>query len=496
MGKKSRPAPPPAPDYVGLARQEAEANQRNLTNQTWANRPTINTPWGSQTWEATEGVDPATGQRVTQWTSNITLSPQQQAALDSQMAVQMGLSNQAQQFLGRVGAAMGQPFDWSSLPAAATGLTPQLTGTGPALQTSFASGGPITNQIGDAGEIARAFAGGGPLRKSVGGSGDYVSQAGDALYNQARSRLDPQFQQREADLEASLLNRGIVRGSEAWNREFDNLNRHRTDAYNDAAFRAAQLAGAEAARLQGMDIHAGQFQNQAAGQEFNQNAALAHFQNQAQQQAFNQLAQRAAFQNQAAGEAFNQNAALAQFQNQALQHMFANQLAANQQNFHQLQQQQEFQQRLRQQAIAEQQMARSQPLNELNALLTGQQVGMPQMPSFHSAGMAATPNLLGAANMGYNAALGAYNAELANQQAARQGLFGAIGTAANIARMFGFSDRRLKSRVHRIGTTARGTPLYIYNMHGRTQIGVLAQEAPPHAVIEIGGLLAVDYNEV
>jgi hypothetical protein len=439
MGKKSRPAPPPAPDYSGLARQEAEANQRNLTNQTWANRPTINTPWGSQTWNATEGVDPATGQRVTQWTSNITLSPQQQAALDSQMAVQMGLSNQAQQFLGRVGESMGQPFNWNNLPAGATGLQAQLTGEGPALQTGFATGGP--------------------LQKSVGGSGQYASQAGDALYNQARSRLDPQFQQRESDLEASLLNRGITRGSEAWNREFDNFNRHRTDAYNDAAFRAAQLAGSEASRLQGMDINAGQFQNQAAGQEFQQNAALAGF------------------------------------QNQALQHMFSNQMAANQQNFGQLQQQQEFQQRLRQQAIAEQQMARSQPLNELNALLTGQQVGMPQMPSFHSAGMAATPNLLGAANMGYNAQLGAYNADLAQRQSQQQGTMQAVGTAAAIAAMF-FSDRRLKSRVHRIGTTARGTPLYIYNMHGRTQIGVLAQEAPPHAVIEIGGLLAINYDEV
>jgi hypothetical protein len=187
---------------------------------------------------------------------------------------------------------------------------------------------------------------------------------------------------------------------------------------------------------------------------------------------------------------------MADFYNRALQQNFGNQLTANQQNFQQMLQEQEFQQRLRQQAIAEQQTARVQPLNELNALLTGQQVGTPQMPSFNTAGLAQTPNLLRAADMGYQADLGQYNAMLANQQAQRQGLFGALGAAANIAGLFRLSDRRLKSKIKRIGETARGTPLYIYEMFGRPQIGVIAQEAPAHAVVNIGGLLAVDYNEV
>jgi hypothetical protein len=580
MGRRSAPPPPPPPDYLGLARQQAAENQQNLTSQTWANRPTIETPWGSQTWETNEAIDPATGQRVTQWTGRLNLSPQQQAALDSQMAVQMGLSNQAETFLGRVRDSMSQPFDWSNLPAAAQGVQAQLTGPAPqalgfiqdpgSIARSFAGGGPITSrirgagplmnqinaggsivdQIAGAGPVTTSISDAGPLMNRIGGSADYSSRAGDALYQQALSRLDPRFSQQASDLEASLVNRGIARGSEAWNREMGNFERARNDAYNQAAFSAAQLAGQEAARLQGMDVNAGNFWNQAQQQLFSQNAAQAAFANQAQQQLFGQNAaqaaftnqaqqqrfgqaaqqadlwnraqqqlfgqnaQQAAFANQAQQQRFGQNAALAEFINQAqaqqfgqnqamadfynraLQQNFGNQLTANQQNFQQMLQEQEFQQRLRQQAIAEQQAARAQPLNELNALLTGQQVGTPQMPSFNTAGLAQTPNLLGAADMGYQAQLGQYNAMLANQQAQRQGLFGALGTAANIAGLFRLSDRRLKSKIKRIGETARGTPLYIYEMGGRTQIGVIAQEAPAHAVVNIGGLLAVDYNEV
>jgi hypothetical protein len=50
--------------------------------QNYANRPTINTPWGSQSWQTQAGIDPSTGQSVTQWTQNTNLTPQSQAALD------------------------------------------------------------------------------------------------------------------------------------------------------------------------------------------------------------------------------------------------------------------------------------------------------------------------------------------------------------------------------------------------------------------------------
>jgi hypothetical protein len=55
------------------------------------------------------------------------------------------------------------------------------------------------------------------------------------------------------------------------------------------------------------------------------------------------------------------------------------------------------QQQLRQEAIAGQEQQRTMPLTEMNALLTGQNVSMPTMPSFAPATSGQAPDLLGAA---------------------------------------------------------------------------------------------------
>ena len=134
------------------------------------------------------------------------------------------------------------------------------------------------------------------------------------------------------------------------------------------------------------------------------------------------------FANQALGQASALDLARMQAQNQAL----ASQQGLNQQYA-------DYQNRLRQQAIAEQMQRRGMSLNELNALLSGQQVQMPQMPSFVSSGRAETPNILGATQMGYDAALGAYNAQQAAGSNLMGGLFG-LGAAAlgNPYGLFGF----------------------------------------------------------
>src|SRR5689334_17493051 len=50
---------PAAPDYVGAAQQTAAGDLANLKYQTVANRPTVNTPWGSSTWTNTPQFDQA-----------------------------------------------------------------------------------------------------------------------------------------------------------------------------------------------------------------------------------------------------------------------------------------------------------------------------------------------------------------------------------------------------------------------------------------------------
>ena len=146
----------------------------------------------------------------------------------------------------------------------------------------------------------------------------------------------------------------------------------------------------------------------------------------------------------------------------------------------------------RQQAIAETLQRRGWTINEINALLSGQQVGAPSMPGFTAAGRAAPPDLLGAAQAGTQNALDIYNAEQMREQSMFGGLAG-LGTAA----MFAFSDRRLKSDIKRIGATSGGQPVYSYRIFGREEVGVMADESPLWAVYKHpSGYLMVDYSRI
>jgi hypothetical protein len=73
-------------------------------------------------------------------------------------------------------------------------------------------------------------------------------------------------------------------------------------------------------------------------------------------------------------------------------------------------------------------MQRGMSLNEMNALLSGTQVGMPQMPTFNTSAPAGQVNYSGAGGQQYNAAMNNYNA----QQQKQQGLFGGLGSLASL----------------------------------------------------------------
>jgi len=74
-------------------------------------------------------------------------------------------------------------------------------------------------------------------------------------------------------------------------------------------------------------------------------------------------------------------------------------------------------------------------LNEINALISGQQVGMPQMPSFNPAQAAQPTQYLGAAQAQGQADLDAYNA----QQGGLSGMLGGLGGLGMAAGMMGFN---------------------------------------------------------
>lgn len=434
MGGKGRA--PAAPDYVGAAQEQAAASREATTTQNFANRPVINTPFGSQTWGTQAVTDPATGQAVTQWTQNTTLAPDLQAALDAQIGTQLGRSQLAGGFMERVGQEYAQPFDWQNLPQMAQLNQQARLGTGladytPGIQTDVSQRG-----------VASGFGFGGPQMQLATGDNPALPQVDstyrDTVARQLMERMVPVHERQQNQLETQLANQGFTVGSEGYKRALDELQqRQSAERYN-----ALDAAGQEAQRLFNMgmgsrqqafqeDVAGGQFGNQAQAQLYGQMMGQADLMNRAGSQAFQQDLAAQQFRNQALGQSSALDIARMQAQNQAIaQQQALNQQFADQQN------------RLRQQAIAEQQMRRGMSLNEMNALLSGQQVQMPTMPSFTAAGRAETPNILGATQMGYDAQLGAYNAQQAAGANTLGGLF-SLGSAAlgNPYGLFGLGGR-------------------------------------------------------
>lgn len=405
MGGKG--SAPKAPDYVGAAQLQGELSKETLNMQNYANRPTINTPFGSQTWQTNATIDPVTGQRVGSWTQNTSLAPGLQSALEDQLGIQAGRSQLASNFMGRVASEYAQPFDYGNLPPMAMANQPGNLQTG---ITDYTPG--LMTDVQQQNVQRNLATGDNPALPQ------FDANYRDTVARSLMERMQPVHERQQNQLETQLANMGFSVGTEGYTRALGDLQqRQAAERYN-----ALDAAGSEAQRLFNMgmgarqqafqeDVTGGQFGNAAAGQAFQQGLA-------GQQ-----------FRNQALGQAQALDLARMQAGNQAAQQQFGlNQQFADQQN------------RLRQQAIAEQMQRRGMSLNEMNALLSGQQVSMPQMPSFTASGRAETPNILGALQSQYDAQLGAYNADQAAAGNMMGGLFslGASALMPGAGSLFGF----------------------------------------------------------
>jgi hypothetical protein len=155
----------------------------------------------------------------------------------------------------------------------------------------------------------------------------------------------------------------------------------------------------------------------------------------------------------------------------------------------------------RQQGFNELAYRRNEPLNVLSALRTGSQVTAPSYVNSSQQATTAGADLLGAAGMQYNAAMGDFNQKQAAQQNFNQGLMG-LGGAGIMA----FSDIRMKENIKQIHWLPNGLPVYEYEYkpefkdiagHG-VHIGVMAQEVEmvkPEAVItNANGYKMVNYG--
>lgn len=292
---------PATPDYVGAAQQTSAASAATTEAQTVANRPDVNTPWSSQTWNATPTWDPTTGTYVNQWTSNTNLVPGAQDALNSQISAQGKISDTANTLAGQENDQATQPLDWSNFQA---------------------------------------------LGKTPGSSNDYAQKAADAAYQQYTNRNQPLQDRASAHLDTQLQNQGLKPGDEAYDQAMLQLRNQQSDANTQADLAATQFGVAGGQTMQGEDLNSANYQDQ-----------------------------------------------------------------------------------VRQQQISEDLTKRGFTTNEINAMLTGQQVQTGPSPQFNASGAASPTNYSGAAASSYGGAVNAANVQNA---ATSQG----VGDAAGIAAAF------------------------------------------------------------
>lgn len=346
----------------------------------------------------------------------------------------------------------------------------------------------VAQNAGGGGGFGGGFGGGGNAESYLGenrqlndisSGADSRAAAETAIYDSMASRLDPRFAQKDTDLEISLRNRGLSEGDAAFDAAMDTQGREKTDAYNQAMWQSVQGGGVEGQRDFEMDSsRRGQMMDEAlglAGQDLEgqrnsiaSQANAVNAQGNANQYALGMgnLSQSGIdsqrqfdMQNQQNQNQYdlgigglNQSDINSQrnfaMQNQQNQNQYSlgmgnlNQsqqqndrnydLSSQQQGYNQQYQNAEYQNQMRQQQISEEMLRRNQPLNEMNALLTGSQVSQPNFNGYNTAGNAGGVDYSGAANSQYNAALDGTNANNAMWQ-------GLMGGAAGMASggMFG-----------------------------------------------------------
>ena len=223
---------PSTPHYGKLARQQAGLDQTMARTTASANRPDLITPGSTTTWEQGTGFDqagwdaaqadyqakmadpktkkkrylvaPTRSDYVTgdpdRWTGTQTLTPEGQRAFESSQRMQTGLSGLGER---AVGAAQGI-FD---TPYTTPGETPGYTGP----------------------------------EGELGTFGENRQRVTDAML----SRVDTDIGRDRESKSAELISRGIPIGSEAYQREMEQLDRKQTDARQQAEIAATRQATQE-----------------------------------------------------------------------------------------------------------------------------------------------------------------------------------------------------------------------------------------------------------
>jgi hypothetical protein len=207
MGGGSKAKAPPTPDYTALMKQQQAADQANYAQQLANQRTSQVTPMGSSSWS-----QDASGK----WTQTETLSPELQQAYNNQLA------NQAKS-QGLQSSALDQ------------------------LQQLQAQGG-----FKDPG-ITAAY------------DPNYANQYATDYTKSLLARITPQQQVDMTNLDTKLKQQGLVPGTEAYDRAYQNLSKAQGDV-NTQANLQGMMAGQQAGQSA--------FQTDLQGQSAKRDAAL------------------------------------------------------------------------------------------------------------------------------------------------------------------------------------------------------------------------------
>lgn len=222
MGGGKGGSAPDAPDYTAAAKATAQGNLESARAAVAANRVSQYTPYGSMVYSHT-GSNPDNG-----WSSTVTLSPQQQQLLDQNNALNSGLFAGANKTLGNAQGSFANPT--------VTGYDVKMPG-------DFKSGAPSTG-----------------------------FNPGQSYQDAIMTRLQPQIDRENQQLDAQLANQGIMPGSEAYNNAKTQLSQQHNDLLTSATVNGLQTG--LAANQQAFNQNQSQYQTglQATGQGFQQGA--------------------------------------------------------------------------------------------------------------------------------------------------------------------------------------------------------------------------------
>ena len=181
---KSAPAAPAAPNPVTVANAQTASNVQTAQTQGQLNRINQYTPYGSEVYSPVPGDTTGNAYQDT-----VTYSPQEQQAVDSQMALTNSLYGLANSTEGNVAKTMGTPFN------------PTTAGV-PALPTNPSG---------------------------------IDQNAESTVYNAQMAELNPTFQQQQQQLKDEMAQQGIEPGSAAYEAQQTNLGNTQDTAQQQAA---------------------------------------------------------------------------------------------------------------------------------------------------------------------------------------------------------------------------------------------------------------------